>query len=163
MCGRICSGKSYYARKLAERLNAVILSTDELTWDLTDNAQGEGYDAFAARANRYLLKKACEIARAGAVVILDWGFWTREKRRDTKAYCSAQGVRTEWHYVEPGTEMWLNNIRERNERVKKTGGPDFYVDDGLLRKLESLWETPGNDEIDVKIVPCRERAEAEKR
>lgn len=73
ICGKICSGKTYYARRLREAKNAVILSTDEATYDLTQNEQGPSYDAFAARVNRYLRKKAVEIARAGANVILDWG------------------------------------------------------------------------------------------
>ena len=48
ICGKICSGKSTYAARLKQEIRAVILSTDEVTYDLTDNAQGEGYDAFAA-------------------------------------------------------------------------------------------------------------------
>lgn len=41
ICGKICSGKSYYANKIKDKLNAVILSTDEVTFDLIDNEQGE--------------------------------------------------------------------------------------------------------------------------
>ena len=58
ICGKICSGKSYYAKALKEKYNAVILSTDEAT----------------------------EICKAGANVILDWGFWTKENRSDISAY-----------------------------------------------------------------------------
>ena len=80
ICGKICSGKTWYARELACREHGVILSTDELTWDLTNNEQGPGYDAFARRCNRYLRKKAGQIAAAGCSVILDWGFWTKSDR-----------------------------------------------------------------------------------
>ena len=31
MCGRICSGKSTYAKRLSREKNAVILSVDEIT------------------------------------------------------------------------------------------------------------------------------------
>ena len=41
ICGKICSGKTYYARQLKEKYNAVILSTDEATYDLINNEQGE--------------------------------------------------------------------------------------------------------------------------
>ena len=34
ICGKICSGKSYYARKLKEKEHAVILSRDEMTYEL---------------------------------------------------------------------------------------------------------------------------------
>lgn len=47
ICGKICSGKSYYANKIKDKLNAVILSTDEATFDLIDNEQGKFYATFA--------------------------------------------------------------------------------------------------------------------
>ncbi len=34
ICGKICSGKSYYSKQLKEKFNAVILSSDEATYDL---------------------------------------------------------------------------------------------------------------------------------
>ena len=55
-CGKICSGKTYYAKQLKEKYNAVILSTDEATFDLINNEQGEFYNVFAARVNNYLKK-----------------------------------------------------------------------------------------------------------
>ena len=60
ICGKIASGKSYYAKKLKEKENAVILSTDEVTYDLIDNEQGEFYDQFAVRVNKYLNKNLDE-------------------------------------------------------------------------------------------------------
>ena len=49
VCGKICSGKSYYSRKLKEELNAVIISPDEATYDLIKNEQGEFYNIFSDR------------------------------------------------------------------------------------------------------------------
>ena len=46
ICGKIASGKTYYVNYLKDKENAVILSTDEVTYDLTNNEQGEGYDAW---------------------------------------------------------------------------------------------------------------------
>lgn len=57
ICGKICSGKSYYANQLKKNENAVILSTDEATFDLIENEQGEFYNIFAQRVNGYLKKK----------------------------------------------------------------------------------------------------------
>lgn len=50
ICGKICSGKTRYAEHLRTISPAVILSTDEVTYDLTDNAQGDGYNAFVRSA-----------------------------------------------------------------------------------------------------------------
>lgn len=58
ICGKICSGKSYYANQIKDKENAIILSTDEATYDLIDNDQGEYYNVFAEKVNKYLIKKA---------------------------------------------------------------------------------------------------------
>ncbi len=150
ICGKICSGKSWYARELAQRENAVILSTDELTWDLTNNEQGPGYDAFARRVNGYLRKKAGEIAAMGCNVILDWGFWTRKDRNEISDYFAELDLDICWHYMDVPEDIWLENIRRRNERVLLgEGGSDFYVDEGLKNKVLLLFEVPEKEDMDV--------------
>lgn len=150
ICGKICSGKTYYAKQLKEKYNAVILSTDEVTFDLINNEQGEFYNIFAARVNNYLKKKAAEIVSAGANVILDWGFWTKKDRTDISAYFAERNITYEWHYIDIDDESWQKNISERNERITSgNGGSDFYVDEGLLNKLNSMFDPPERNEIDI--------------
>ncbi|WP_026527230.1 AAA family ATPase [Butyrivibrio sp. VCD2006] len=150
ICGKICSGKTYYAKALKEKYNAVILSTDEVTYDLINNEQGEFYNVFAQRVNNYLKKKAAEICKAGANVILDWGFWTKENRTDISTYLKSCDVSYEWHYIDANDDTWNRNIEERNKRIEEgNGGSDFYVDEGLLNKLLSMFEIPDKSEIDV--------------
>lgn len=150
ICGKICSGKTYYAKALKDKYNAVILSTDEVTYDLINNEQGEFYNVFAQRVNNYLKKKAAEICKAGANVILDWGFWTKENRIDISEYLKSCDVSYEWHYIDADDDTWNRNIEERNKRIEEgNGGSDFYVDEGLLNKLLSMFEVPDKSEIDV--------------
>jgi len=150
ICGKICSGKSFYARTLREKVNGVILSTDEATFDLINNEQGEFYNVFSKRVNEYLMKKSAEIAKAGANVVLDWGFWQKEDRQRISDYLKNKSVDFEWHYIDVSDERWERNISERNKRIEEgKGGSDFYLDDGLRNKLESMWQEPGKSEIDV--------------
>ncbi len=150
ICGKICSGKTYYAKALKDKYNAVILSTDEVTYDLINNEQGEFYNVFAQRVNNYLKKKAAEICKAGANVILDWGFWTKENRIDISEYLKSCDVSYEWHYIDADDDTWNRNIEERNKRIEEgNGGSDFYVDEGLLNKLLSMFEVPDKSEMDV--------------
>lgn len=152
ICGKICSGKSYYAKQIKDKENAVILSTDEATYDLTNNEQGEYYNVFAEKVNKYLAKKAVEIVKAGCNVILDWGFWTRKERIEITDFFNQNGVDIEWHYVDIEDTRWQQLIRERNTRIENgNGGSDFYVDEGLMEKLLSKFEEPQRDEIDVWI------------
>lgn len=152
ICGKICCGKSYYAKQIKEKENAVVLSTDEATYDLINNEQGELYDVFAERVNKYLMKKAVEIVKAGCNVILDWGFWTKAERQETTKYFNQFGIDVEWHYVDIEQSRWKQLIEERNNKIKNgNGGSNFYVDEGLMEKLLSKFEEPTRDEINVRI------------
>lgn len=158
ICGKICSGKTWYARQLCQQENAVILSTDEVTYDLTDNAQGEGYSAFAKRVNGYLRKKAVEMAKVGCNVVLDWGFWTRQERQEISEYFRSRNIDIQWHYIDVPDELWHRNIARRNQRILAgDGGWDFYVDEGLYRKVLSLFEIPDREEMDVWHRPKRKQ------
>lgn len=152
ICGRICSGKSHYANQIKEKENAVILSTDEATYELIDNEQGEFYDAFAERINKYLMKKAAQIVKAGCNVILDWGFWTKAERQETTKYFNQFDIDVEWHYIDIEQTRWQQLIEERNTKIQNgNGGSDFYVDEGLMEKLLSKFEEPTKEEIDIWI------------
>ena len=132
----------------------MILSTDEVTYDLTNNQQGEGYDEFARKVNLYLRKKAVEIVNAGCTVILDWGFWTKENRKEIKRYGENNGVLVEMHYIDIDDKTWYENIEKRNnEVISGNGGSSFYVDEGLLNKVSSLFEIPEKEEIDIWYKP----------
>ena len=154
ICGNIGCGKTYYANRLKEQEHAVILSTDEVTYDLTNNQQGDGYDEFAIRVNLYLRKKAVEIVNAGCTVILDWGFWTKENRKEIKRYGENNGVLVEMHYIDIDDKTWYENIEKRNnEVISGNGGSSFYVNEGLLNKVSSLFEIPEKEEIDIWYKP----------
>lgn len=152
ICGKICCGKSYYAKQIKEKENAVILSIDEATYELIDNEQGEFYNAFAERVNKYLMNKAAEIVKAGCNVILDWGFWTKAARQETTKYFNRFDIDVEWHYIDIEQTRWQQLIEERNVKIQKgNGGSDFYVDEGLTEKLLSKFEEPTKEEIDIWI------------
>lgn len=151
VCGKICSGKSYYSNELKDKYNAVIISPDEATYELINNEQGEFYNVFSERLLNYLTRKVGEIAQAGANVIFERGLWSKKERQEIRAYYQSKGIDCEIHYVFVDDETWKQNIQERNQRVLEgKGGSDFYLDEGLMIKLEEKWEEPTNVEFDVK-------------
>lgn len=150
ICGKICSGKSYYCKKLKERVKSVILSPDEATYDLIKNEQGEFYNVFCDRLLKYLNKKAIEIVNAGANVIYERGLWSKAERDETKKFFEENNIETELHYIHVSDDIWKKQIEERNNKVKEgNGGSDFYLDEGLMKKLVSKFEEPISDEVDV--------------
>ena len=65
----------------------------ELTKDLFDNDLGEKHDEMALRIWNYFKKKSVELVNIGCTVILDWGFWTLESRRNLTEFYHSQNVR----------------------------------------------------------------------
>ena len=155
ICGKICSGKSFYVNKLKNETGAVVLSCDELTSDLFDNNLGDKHDAMMVRVHRYLHKKAAEIALSGSPVILEWGFWRKADRVYAKEYYVNQNIPVEFHYIDISDEDWQKNIEARNRAVANGETTDYALDEGLLQKLISLFEAPSPDEIDVWYVNKR--------
>ena len=154
VCGKICSGKTYYAHQIRQRENAVILSADEMTKALFDNDLGDRHDEMTRRIREFLQRTAFELVHAGCTVILDWGFWQSASRRHLNEACRAAGVPCEWHFIDVNDDAWHRQIRERNARILAgEGGSDYYLDEGLMTKLLSRWETPSRDEIDVWHTP----------
>lgn len=149
ICGKLCSGKSRYCRKLMESSPALLLSVDEITERIFDKDLGERHDEVSGKIQSYLFDKAAEAVMAGADVILDWGFWTRAGRREAADFFSERKIQAQWHYIDVSDEVWQESIARRNAAVLAGEDGSYYVDDGLLEKLTRLFEPPEPGEMDV--------------
>lgn len=65
LCGKVCSGKSHYAKSLAAELGAITLSMDELMLSLFDERLGANHDLVAARSKAYLVPPGRPAERSG--------------------------------------------------------------------------------------------------
>ena len=147
-CGKLCSGKSTYARKLQKERNAVLLSIDELMLALFPEGAGEDHDIYVQRTKQYLLCLSLQILQAGRDVILDWGLWTKAQRGRLRAFYAEYGIESEIHYLHVSDEEWQRRIRKRNSEKDPS---DYYVDEGLLKKFENLFEEPEQQETDLIV------------
>lgn len=152
LCGKIASGKTYYANQLKEKGNAVVLNVDELTYYLFDNRKGEDYVDLTRRAINYFKEKTVDIVNKGVNVILDLGLWSAKDRKDIKEFFEQKSIKIEIHYIDIDDEAWKNNIKRRNMRINEGNrGMDFYVTETLREKMLGIWEEPKKEEIDVWI------------
>jgi len=149
ICGKICSGKTIYAKKIAKDLNAVILSVDEITLSLFGQHLGDKHDEICEKIEEYLYKKALEILSVGINVILDWGFWKRENRQFVTKYFKALGINVEWHYIDVDKITWNKNIFKRNNAIRNNEENNYFIDENIIKKLENLFEKPEPNEIDI--------------
>jgi len=152
MCGRICSGKSTYARKLREEHKAVILSVDEITLALFGRDVGEKHDSYVEKAEEYLYGKALEILESGINVVLDWGFWTRQERDYARDLFGSRGIEYEFFYPEISPEEWKRRVQKRDREILEGRLEAYYVDEGLMAKFEGIFEPPEPDE-EITFIP----------
>ncbi len=146
LCGKLCCGKSLYTEALRKERGAMVLSCDELMLRLFPAQLGDWHEMIAGKAQMYLLHRAAELLELSVPVILDWGFWSAEKRRNVDAFFRERGFETEWHYIHVDDETWARLVQKRNN-----AGPDnaYFVDENLLQKCTALFEEPAREEIDI--------------
>lgn len=156
--GKLCVGKTRYARELARELGGVMLSCDELMLSMFPHDLGAQHDEYALRARTYLYERAKDIARAGICPVLDFGFWRRDERMRLREYFRAHGLETRWHYVTAPEHDFMLNVQERNAQVNAGSAMAYVIDEGLLKKQDAVFEEPAPDEIDVYHVSRRGQA-----
>jgi len=149
ICGKICSGKTTYAKNIAKNIDAIILSADELMLSLFGQHLGEKHDEIAEKTENYLYKKSVELISNGLNVILDWGFWTKEKRLFATEYYTRMGIKAEWHYIEIDDTTWKKYLEKRNNAIENNEQESYYIDENITKKFLNMFEEPKPDEIDV--------------
>ena len=151
ICGKICSGKSTYSEKLRKENKAVVLSVDEITLALFEQSVGEKHDEYVEKLEMYLFEKSLEVIFIGVDVILDWGFWTKEERDYAREFYSSRNINYEFHYIDISEKTWQVRLEKRNKEILAGEVEAYYVDANLKEKVESIFECPNKNEIDVWI------------
>lgn len=141
LCGKICCGKSTYAKSLGNHY--VTLSCDDLMLALFDEQLGERHQEVTEKTKRYLLSLGEKILAAGTDIILDWGFWKKEERLAVRERLESAGFLTELIYLELTEEEWLRRIAKRNQTREENS---YYVDDNMIALFGSLFEAPSKEE-----------------
>ena len=149
ICGKICSGKSTYAEQLRVQNHAVLLSTDEITLALFGQHCGEKHDDYVERTQNYLFNKSLELIEVGINVVLDWGFWMKEERDYAREFYKSRNIECEFHYIDISNETWKVRLKKRNNAIIDGETNAYYIDDNLAAKFASIFEVPGEDEIDI--------------
>ena len=147
-CGKLCSGKTTYAKKLQKEGHAVILSVDEIMLAVFGQDAGEKHDDYVARIKEYLYQKTLEIIGSGSDVILDLGFWTKEERAYARSFFGSNGITNELHFIDIDDCEWQRRIEKRNGDVLAHNSDAYFVVEGLLEKFGAIFEKPDPSEID---------------
>lgn len=151
ICGKLCSGKTTYAERLAEEEHAALFSVDELMLLFFGQDAGEKHDEYTEKIKAFLLDKTARHVKRGVSVVLDWGFWRKGERDAVRAWFREQSVPCELHYLDVPDAVWKERIETRNRAVLDGKNDAYFIDEGLAAKFEGLFERPGREEIDVWV------------
>lgn len=151
ICGRICCGKTTYAKELQQKHRAVILSVDEIMLAIFGQYAGEKHDAYTEAVKLYLYQKSAELTAAGVDVILDWGFWTRHDRARARAFFGARQIPCELHHLDVDDAVWQARVEKRNAQVSAGDDSAYYIDRKLAEKFAAMFEPSAEAEIDVTV------------
>jgi predicted kinase len=143
-CGRVCSGKSTYARTL-EAAGYFRFSADAWMLHFYEPSEDRGvFDAQLARCKAMIRVQAEKLLALGQSVVLDDGFWTRAEREETRRHFTDHGfaVRLEVFPVDLETQV-LRSL----QRQAEDGEPHFDFDEATIAVLNSFFEEPGVEEL----------------
>ena len=135
MCGAPGSGKSTYAKKLAETENAVIISGDDIRSELYGSAEIQGNWVEIHDRIEELVAENCH-----RCVILDGTHYLREYRKEAIALLRSYGYATVEAIV---MDASLANCIARNFQRRERNVPDYTVKamhEKLQRSLEKIFE-----------------------
>ena len=146
LIGRLCSGKTTAAEEITRQENAVLISADEIMQTIFPEPLGDQYDIYAHRAMQYLYAMTRRLAACGVTTVLDWGYWTRDSREESKRELA--GLELDWRYLAITDEEWHRRIERRNAAVENgtAGGHAYLVDEGLMQKFIGRFQSPEEDE-----------------
>jgi len=143
LIGKICCGKTTYARTLG----GMLISCDQLMQTMFPGGCGEHHDLLAERARKYLLNLARQCAEAGVTPVVDFGFWTPALRKE--AIDALAGFELDWRWLDVPEDEWKRRIAKRNSAIEAGQGDpaDYFVDEGLLDKVNRLFIPPTQEEL----------------
>ena len=150
ICGKVGSGKTYYANQIINEKGGVLLSDDELLHDLFPGIHPKNHRDSIVKIDKYLLKKTISIVNSGCDVILDWGFWKKAERKEISNYFHKYNINVEWYYIDISNDVWKQNIQKRNT-LNFNDGSSFYLDEEIIKKVNEQFEEPDESEKFIRI------------
>ena len=106
---------------------------------------------FIARRT-YSMFRLQSVTRGEQTALIDE---TLGNQKLVRAFCREHGVKNELHYLRIDGQEWERRIRTRNAKHGEDPS-SYFVDEGLLRKVESLFCEPEEGEADVIVEIGRE-------
>jgi predicted kinase len=141
--GYLGAGKTTFARRLEEELSAIRFSHDE--WMAKLYGDDPPMDQFAElhrRVSKLVDLYWTRCVTLGLDVVLDFGFWSRRQRDETRATAQALGARTRLYLLECSEEEAWRRVDKRNAQLDGS----LLIVRNTFEMLKSRFEPLADDE-----------------
>lgn len=149
LCGKIGSGKTTYAKMLQKEKKVVVLSCDDFVLAVNDDLNKR--HEIQEKISLQLFDLAKQIWLSGISVVLDFGFWHKEQRKNIKRKFEAEGIKVELYYFKCSDTETNFRIIERNNKILQNEEKGYIIDLKLKAELDEKFDEPDEEEIDVLV------------
>jgi predicted kinase len=149
--GYFGAGKTTFARRLEQELPAIRFSHDEWMASLYgDDPPLDQFHEFHRRVSKLIDAHWTRCVELGLDVVLDFGFWSRRQRDETRATAVALGASARLYLLEcPEDEAW-RRVDKRNTHLDGS----LLIVRNAFEMLKSRLEPLGDDEDRTQVRQC---------
>lgn len=147
MVGLPCSGKTTYAKQLAQQEKALRFTPDEWQIQLFDQQvydEHSNHDLLHDRIEALMWTVAADVLALGVSAILDFGFWSRRERDDFRHRAEQLGVDFRIHYMDVPKDELIARLEKRNAAADDT---TVIVEPKFIEQWCAVFEPPDADEL----------------
>ena len=149
ICGFIGSGKTTYAKQLADTEPAFRFSIDEWMIPLYgEHMEREVFDARLATLTELFQRSALEMIKLNVSVIFDYGLWRRSDRVAMLAWANQHNLEAELHYLDVDFETCQQRALSRNSQRENKA---YEMTPEMLDMFWTWFETPDSNEHVISI------------
>ena len=148
ICGFMGFGKTTFAKELARKLPAVRLTHDEFMVDLYGrNMTDAEFHARYAKVDDILWKLAEQILNTGTDVIMDYGFWRKETRRQVQQKALKLTKNIVWHQLVCDVNIAKARVLKRTDEKPE----ELFIDEACFdEKLKQYEPITANEGLPVE-------------
>ena len=141
ICGFIGFGKTTYAKRLEHELQAIRFTHDEIMVE----RYGRLPDDFACKyklVDDFIKEETAKLVSNGKSVILDYGFWSRDVRRNYYEWAKKLTDKVYFHSIVCDLDVAKQRVLKRNQENKG----ELFIDEDCFNTLLSKYEPLSDDE-----------------
>ena len=143
ICGFMGFGKTTFSKELARELPAVCLTHDEFMVDLYGrNMPYAEFHTHYHQVDTVLWKLAEQILNTGTDVIMDYGFWRKETRRQVQQKALKLTKNIIWHQLVCDTDIAKARVLKRTSENPN----ELFIDEACFDEKLKQYEPITDDE-----------------